>query len=208
MAPFAKYGIAIIMTILLWFLWGDDRYFQHLLAVPLMMMIFVGMYILDILKGGADAKALIALSILFPFHPVIGDLPLITPVGEYADILFPFALAVLIDAAIIVVFLPLVFLVRNLTSRDFRFPQMLLGYTVDLSQSRPGFVWLMERIEDGRHIFYTRPRSDEDLEAELLKLRDHGRSRVWVTPKIPFIVPILAGLVLATVVGNILFAMF
>ena len=174
----------------------------------MMMMVFVAMYALDIIKGGADAKALIALSIVFPFVPAVGDLPLIIPPDPTASVLFPFAFAVLIDAAILVLFLPLGFLARNLSSRDIKFPQMLLGYTIDSGTEAPGFIWLMERVEDGKHRIYTRPRADEDTSEELLKLREYGRSRVWVTPKIPFIVPIFAGLVLATVAGNLLFLLF
>ena len=114
----------------------------------------------------------------------------------------------LIDAAILVMFLPLGFLARNLASRDIKFPQMLLGYMVDSGTDAPGFIWLMEHVEDGKHRIFTRPRADEDTPKELLKLREHGRSKVWVTPKIPFIVPIFAGLVLATVAGNLLFLLF
>ncbi len=207
-APVVKYAVALISVGALGALWANDPYFQHLLAIPMMMMVFVAMYALDIIKGGADAKALIALSIVFPFVPAVGDLPLIIPPDPTASVLFPFAFAVLIDAAILVLFLPLGFLARNLSSRDIKFPQMLLGYTIDSGTEAPGFIWLMERVEDGKHRIYTRPRADEDTSEELLKLREYGRSRVWVTPKIPFIVPIFAGLVLATVAGNLLFLLF
>ncbi|MCJ7490204.1 MAG: hypothetical protein MUO87_08730 [Thermoplasmata archaeon] len=207
-APVVKYAIALISVVALGVLWADDSYFQPLLAVPIMMMVFVVLYVLDIIKGGADAKALIALSIVFPFVPAIGGLPLIVPLDPIASVLFPFAFSVLIDAAILVMFLPLGFLARNLASRDIKFPQMLLGYMVDSGTDAPGFIWLMERVEAGKHRIYTRPRADEDTSKELLKLREHGRSKVWVTPKIPFIVPIFAGLVLATVAGNLLFLLF
>jgi len=207
-APVVKYAIALISVVALGALWADDSYFQPLLAVPVMMMAFVALYVLDIIKGGADAKALIALSIVFPFVPTIGDLPLIAPLDSTASVLFPFAFAVLIDAAILVLFLPLGFLARNLASRDIKFPQMLLGYMIDSDTDAPGFIWLMEHVEDGKHRTYTRPRADESTSEELLKLRQHGRSKVWVTPKIPFIVPMFVGLILATVAGNLLFLLF
>ncbi len=207
-APVVKYAIALISVVALGALWADDSYFQPLLAVPAMMMVFVALYVLDIIKGGADAKALIALSIVFPFVPAVGGLPLIIPLNPAASVLFPFAFSVLIDAAILVMFLPLGFLARNLASRDIKFPQMVLGYMIDSDTDAPGFIWLMEHVEDGKHRTYTRPRADEDTSKELLKLREHGRLKVWVTPKIPFIVPIFAGLVLATVAGNLLFLLF
>jgi preflagellin peptidase FlaK len=206
--PALKYGIALASTVVLGALWIDDGYFQPLLAVPILMMIFVLMYIFDIVKGGADAKALMALAVLFPTVPAIGELPLVSPQDPIANTLFPFALAVLTDAAFLVVFLPVLFLLRNLAARDVKFPHMLLGYRIDTRLERPGFVWLMERMEDGKHRFSTRPKGDEDIVQELRKLREHGVPRAWVTPKIPFILPILAGLVLAAVGGNILFLLF
>ncbi len=207
-APVMKYATALVAVVALGVLWADDSYFQSLLAVPIMMMVFVALYALDIIKGGADAKALIALAVVFPFVPAIGNLPLVVPLDSTASVLFPFAFAVLIDAAILVLFLPLGFLVRNLASRDIKLPQMLLGYMIDSGTDAPGFIWLMERVEDGRHRIYTRPAGDEDASEELKKLREHGRPKVWVTPKIPFIVPIFAGLIIATIAGNLLFLLF
>ncbi|HIH00862.1 TPA: hypothetical protein HA259_02060 [Thermoplasmata archaeon] len=203
--PVVKYGVAVIATIALGFMWIDNGYFQPLLAVPVLMLVFVLMYMVDLIKGGADAKALIALAVLFPTVPSIGELPIIAPHDSIANVLFPFALGVLTDAAFLVIFLPVLFLVRNIAARDVKFPQMFLGYRIDSTVDQPGFVWLMETVEDGRHRLYTRPRSGEDIALELSRLRDHGISRVWVTPKIPFIVPILGGLILAAVAGNILF---
>lgn len=207
-APVAKYATAVVAVCLLWAEWGSESYFQYLLAVPILMMFFVVMYLFDVIKGGADAKALIALAILFPVVPEIGGLPLAMPSDATTNLLFPFALGVLIDAAILVVFLPIIFLVKNLSSRDVRLPQMFLGYRIDSNTNSPGFVWLMEGITEGRHRYYTRPRADEDISTELRQLREHGATRVWVTPKIPFIVPMFAGLILAATVGNIILMLF
>lgn len=207
-APVVKYSVAVGATVLLGIQWADSEYFQYLLAIPVLMMVFVLMYLFGIVKGGADAKALIALAVLFPVVPEIGGLPLVTPANASVNLVFPFALSVLIDAAILVVFLPIVFLAKNLASRDIRFPQMLLGYRIDSDTESPGFVWLMEAVEEGRHRFYTRPRGGEDVILELRKLKDGGISRVWVTPKIPFILPMSAGLILAAAVGNLLFLLF
>ena len=203
--PAMKYGVAVIATIALGALWIDDGYFRPFLAVPILMLVFVLMYMVDLIKGGADAKALVALAVLFPVVPSIGGLPLITPNDPIANVLFPFALGVLTDAAFLVIFLPILFLLRNLVARDVKFPQMFLGYRIDSSVEDPGFVWLMETVEDGRHRTYTRPKGGEDISSELRKLREHGVTRVWVTPKIPFIVPILGGLLFAASIGNIIF---
>ena len=208
LVPAIKYAVAIVAIVLLGYLWFNEPYFQHLLAVPVMMLFIVLMYMLDIIRGGADAKALLALSVLFPFYPAIGSLPIIEADNDAAEILFPFSFVILLTAAIIVAFFPLGFTVKNLSNREFRLPQGLLGYRMDAENIKGRHVWLMERIEGGRHKTYTRPEPDEDLEKEVGLLAGAGFKRIWVTPKIPFIIPMLAALVFSAVLGNILLVFF
>jgi preflagellin peptidase FlaK len=207
-APAVKYVIAVVSVIALGYVWLDEAYFQHLLAVPVMMLFIVLMYMLDIIRGGADAKALIALSILFPLYPAIDSLPLIQSESGTGEILFPFAFVILLTAAIIVAFFPLGFLVKNLSAGEFGFPQGLLGYKMNAADLKGRHVWLMERIEDGKHRTYARPRTGEDIEKEVRLLVEAGHKRIWVTPKVPFIIPMLVGLVFSTIVGNILLLLF
>lgn len=205
--PMLKYGVALAATTALGMVWIDEKYFQPLLAIPVVMMVIVLMYMFDLIRGGADAKALISLTVLFPAYPVVAGFPLIAA-NETLQIIFPFSLSVLVNAAILVVFLPIVFLAKNLARGDVRFPQAFAGYRMDIDRVAGKHVWLMERIENDQHIFYARPRSDEDLVQELGRLRERGLTRVWVTPKIPFIVPMLAGFVLTIIAGNVLFLLF
>jgi len=206
--PSMKYAIAIASIIALAVLWGGQEYFQHLLAIPVMMLVIVLLYMFDAIRGGADAKALMALSIMFPFYPAIGSLPLIHAESSYAEIAFPFAFVVLVNAAIIVALTPLGFLARNATKGDLQFPQALFGYRMKASEVATRHVWLMERMEQGRHVIYTRPRRDEELGKEIELLTAAGHSTVWVTPKIPFMVPMLIGLLVSIALGNLLFLLF
>ena len=204
-APWLKYGAAIVSVIVMALLWGDDPYFQRLLAVPVLMIFIVLMYMFDVIRGGADAKALMSLAVMFPFYPGIGYLPLIQTDVDLANLVFPFAFVVLVNAAIVVVFLPLAFMAKNLAAGEFAYPQGFVGYKMDIDDAKGSFVWLMERMEDGKHILYTRPRRREELTEELDLLAKAGFNRVWVTPKVPFIIPMTIGLVFSFVVGNIVF---
>jgi len=208
LVPVAKYATAVTAVAVLVYLWADDEYFLALAMVPIMMLAFVVMYMLDVIRGGADAKALIALAVLFPFYPDIASLPLLQTDAGLADVVFPFSFVVLINAAIIVVFVPLVFAFRNAASGDFRFPQAFLGYRMEVDRIAGTFVWLMERVEEGRRIVYTRPRRGENLEEEVGLLKAAGASKVWVTPKIPFLIPITLSVALSAVAGNLLLLIF
>ena len=202
--PLLLYGVAIGSTVYLAHMWIDNIYFAHLLTIPVMMIAIVVMYMLDIIRGGADAKALVAISVMFPFYPDIGSFPMIEAINAFAEVVFPFSFVVLVNAAIIVAFTPIAFAAKNLAAGEFEFPFGFLGYRLDAETAKSSKVWLMERMEDGAHRRFTRPQRDEELEEEVDKLMTAGHKRIWVTPKVPFIIPITLSLVFTTVVGNIL----
>jgi preflagellin peptidase FlaK len=58
---------------------------------------------------------------------------------------------------------------------------------------------------EGKRKFIAFPIKDEEIEKELEKFRASGISKIWVTPKIPFIVPITLGIILTVIMGNLLF---
>jgi preflagellin peptidase FlaK len=208
LTTFGKYALALGSILVLAYRYGGDEYFQHLLAIPIIMLFVVIMYMLDIVRGGADAKALISLSILFPFYPAFGSIPFIHGETSAAETLLPFSFSILVNAAIIVALTPLVFLARNLSRREFAFPLGLLGYKLDTADIANKHVWLMESIVDGKLVTHARPRRHEDQKADIELLASSGHKRVWVTPKIPFIVPMFVSLILTAVVGNVLLFIF
>lgn len=207
-APVLQYGFAVLSVVLFAFLWWDEPGFRDYLAVPLMMLLVVVLYMLDIVRGGADAKALIALSVLFPVRPVIDPLPLIFDSSAAVDTWLPFSFIVLFNASVLVVLVPIAMLVKNSISGDFKLPYALVGYMTEAKNLKGKHVWLMEHMTAQGHVMRTRPRRSENLEEEAKQLIDAGHARVWVTPKIPFILPLLASIVFTAVVGNLLVLLF
>jgi archaeal preflagellin peptidase FlaK len=203
--PLAMYvlGFAILGALIYQF--NGDLYFWKLMIVPIMFLVFILLYQFDIIKGGADAKALIALAILFPLYPLLDSLPLIHLPYDAAQFVLPFPLLILFNAALLTIAVPVFLLFYNLFKRQVRFPAMLFGYKLPLAEARHKFVWPMERIENGELKFSVFPKASEFPEAEFDQLAAAGLQEVWVTPKIPFLIPIAASLLFSVVIGNLLF---
>ncbi|MEK6851237.1 MAG: A24 family peptidase C-terminal domain-containing protein, partial [Candidatus Thermoplasmatota archaeon] len=120
---------------------------------------------------------------------------------------FPFAFIVLVNSAILFLVVPLVLLVRNAAKGDAKLPRALFGFRVPIN-AVPKYAWLLDRIEDGKPTFVLMPRRKEDREEQMRLLREHGYTKVWVTPQLPFVTAMLAGYALAVVAGNMLLALF
>lgn len=154
-------------------------------------------YRLGLLAGGADAKALLALAVLLPLPVHLGSFPL------WPSALPP-AFGALGNALVGFAAVPLGLLARNLARRELRWPHALLGLRMPVHRARRRHVWPMEHVKDGEVRTVLMPSrfvwEDEDWDALLAA----GRTEVWVTPKVPFLVPLLAGSIAVFFVGDLL----
>jgi hypothetical protein len=65
-------------------------------------------------------------------------------------------------------------------------------------------VLALEKIVGGQRKFSYMPR-DFDAEKDFEVFEKNNISEIWVTPKIPFMIPLLAGFICSFVLGDILF---
>ncbi len=202
---FGLYLIGILVVIYQTYALSRETYFYQLLIIPILIIFFYVLYQLRILHGGADAKAMIAIAILVPFYPDFFSFPLLqlSPerVASAMELFFPFAFLVLMNSVIFVVWVFLAFLIYNSTKSDFGFPEMLLGYKMDIESVEKKYVWPMERVAKGERIMVLFPKRHDN--ESLKKLKDFGVKRIWVTPKIPFILFLTVGFVISAFVGNL-----
>jgi preflagellin peptidase FlaK len=173
-----------------------------MLTVPLLIVFFFVMYQLDVIKGGADAKALIALSLLFPAYPELAGLPVLELNDPASLNILPFPVLVLFNGAILTLLVPIGMLLVNLVRRDIRFPLMLFGTRMSIEEAEKKHVWPMERAADGKVRTVLFPRSDD--EADWDALRAAGVDRPWVTPKVPFLIPLTLAVPFSLLLGNLL----
>jgi len=180
-----------------------DDIFRAWASVPVCYLVFVGMYLLSIVRGGADVKCLITLSIMFPFYPGLFGLPVIDVPGNLFSQIFVFSISALFIAAVMVIPVILYFAARNAKESGFS-RRAFSGYRTSISQAENGHVWPLEDIVDGKLTSIKMP-EEEEIADIYARLRAAGHENVWVTPMIPFIVLIAAATALLIIIGNPLF---
>ena len=74
---------------------------------------------------------------------------------------------------------------------------------MNLEKAKEKFVWPLERIVDGKRKFFYMPK-EFDAEEEFESFEKLGIKQIWVTPKIPFMIPLLAGFICSFVLGDLL----
>lgn len=191
-------GIGGILLIVQYFTVGFGNQINYLIFIPIMIGLVYVLFQLRLIFGGADAKALMAIAILVPLAPEISQLPL------WGKSLMPASWFIFSNSVLLFLFIPLSLLIFNIAKRNIQFPYALLGYKMDISKAREKFVWPLEKIVDGKRKFAYMPK-DFDIEDELDEFEKNGIDRIWVTPKIPFMIPLLAGFICAFVLGDILY---
>ncbi len=178
-------------------------------------------YLLFKLKvfGGADAKALTVIGILVPVYPFF----------EFNGIKFPllgvppiglFSLTVLGYAFLITVIVPLGLFCYNLVHFSADMPQkpvyMFFAYRIKISDlqrllEQGRYIRLAERLELSdeklNHFFVCRGiEVSQDTLCQLEEYNANGflDNLVWVTPRIPFLLFITAGFILAAIFGDLI----
>ncbi|MFZ2071380.1 MAG: A24 family peptidase C-terminal domain-containing protein [Halobacteriota archaeon] len=186
---------------------------------------FIPVYLFYRLRlfGGADAKCLIALSLLIPERPAFAS---VYPnfAANYALMLFPFAITTLLNAAIFSLCIPPGLFVYNLLtlSREelrgnpglaFFGYKLHIGSLSDAKHMRLMHLYEEEEEEEGeiKRIFsFGGVEIDTEVVEELKDYHARGKieEKVWVTPELPFILFITAGFFTALLYGNLIFHLF
>ncbi len=161
------------------------------------------------LIGGADAKAIIALSVLIPNFPL-------TPL-KGIPFLNLFVPSVFGNAVLLMLILPPMLFFYNLThlSRDEvkqDFFHSFLGYKSDISEIKNSHIKLIESYneQDGTIIKRFVPRGADVDNRTVRRMQQLAKDKkipdkVWVTPDIPFMIPLTLGFIIALVYGDLMY---
>ncbi|MFA5103459.1 MAG: A24 family peptidase C-terminal domain-containing protein [Candidatus Thermoplasmatota archaeon] len=187
-----------IILLLIQYLDGGFPNIWYLIFIPIMIALMYLFFQMRLLFGGADAKALMALAILVPLQPLMfsEQLPLWKSFMPGSWIIFA-------NATILFLLIPISLLVYNIGKRNLKFPHCLLGYVITVEEAKQKFVWPLEKIKDGKRKLMYMPKNF-DVDEELAAFEKQGIKEIWVTPKIPFMIPLLIGFVVSFLLGDLL----
>ncbi len=194
-------GIGVVLLIIQAITIGFENLY-YLLFIPIMIGLIYCFFQFRLIFGGADAKALMALSILVPIYPTILQFPILT---SGMPSIMPAPWIIFSNSVIIFLVIPLSLLLYNLIKRDVAFPHSFLGYTMSVADAKQTFVWPLERIVDGKRKFVYMPK-DFDTDKELEEFEKLDIKKIWVTPKIPFMIPLFLGFIITFLIGDLLFS--
>jgi len=190
--------IGVILLIIQYFTIGFNGNEMQLIFIPIMIGLVYVLFQLRLIFGGADAKALMAIAILVPLQPIIFDYPI------FGISLMPSAWTIFSNSIIIFLFIPISLFMFNAIKLNIKFPYCFLGYKMNIQKAKEKFVWPLEKIVDGKRKFVYMPK-EFDVDEEIKELENAGIKEIWVTPKIPFMIPLLIGFILTFILGDILF---
>lgn len=198
---------------------GYWNYFSVIALISLVFCVFLEIISCLHLWGGADTSAMIVISSAVPVSPIL-------PLWGYTVAAF-FPISVLLNAVILNLAVPAGLLVYNiLKGNKAPLRYMFIGYPVPGDEIAEHFGFVMEDIREegdlverefmkfrsligrtvsGKKRMYTQDfkRNPEEYAAELELYRKAGR--IWIGFGVPFIVPIMAGFIIAFFFGDIFF---
>lgn len=186
-----------IFLLIIQFIFNGIENILNIIFIPILIIIFYFLFQLLPFFGGADVKALMSLAILVPFEPTIALFPMWNSI-------MPFAWIILSNSIFIYLIIPISLLFYNISKKNLEFPNCFLGYKMDLNKAKDRFVWPLEKIVNGKRkiSYFSMNKEVNDIYDTF---EEKGFLKIWVTPKVPFMIPLLVGFLLSFFVGDILF---
>lgn len=180
--------------------------------------VFLVIFVIDLawrfrlLHGGADAKALMWVTLLLPTW---ATMPLIFSSATDAVILLPVSVALLIWGGLAFLFIPIIMLVLNVKNGHIRsFSDLRLAWhasVISIDEVTKRHVWLLSdtmEMPNGetRVVHHARaPRqtpSEAVLAQQIQRLEEHGLTQVWVSFKMPLLVFLFPAILPLVVLGE------
>ena len=170
-------------------------------SVPVFFcVLFHVLYSIGIVRGGADAKALMAISIAIPVYPELG-FGVFSGNGVLESLMVPSFSVLFLASVLSVAGCAVYCTVRN---HGVFVPGFYCGYMMPVADVCSSFVWPAEDIVDGKRCRCSIPEEGKNVEI-CDRFRSLGLSEIYVTPMVPFVVPIAFSLIFVLLFGSPMF---
>jgi len=164
------------------------------------ILVFFASYIVFAIGGfgGADAKLFIVLSVLFTRYPIFGRYPLmpLEPSLAISPLTGTFAIAPSIGAFPLTIF-PLAVLVNT----------FIVSLAVPISILIYNLIKLPkdQRSNKGYYMFMCLKKEKEEIDEVKMRVVEEDDNYAWVSPKIPLMVFITIGFIIALIYGDLIY---
>lgn len=166
------------------------------LVTAVMFLFMLALYCTGLLRGGGDAKAMMSLSMLLPVYPE-GCCILWEPVYPAA-----YAFNPVFSIMLLALLFSLLYGVKIICLSRKQGAKGITAYRMTVKEARSSFVWPLEDIVDGEKVRIKAGGVPKDA---LDRLEAAGVDQIWVTPMIPFVLPITIAYAIVLILGSPLF---
>lgn len=160
------------------------------LRALLPFLLFLLMYTAGVIRGGADAKALMSLALTLPSTCML-------PLGSGG----PTTLPLVFPIALLALLMSLLFCIPVLSASIRQGCPSATCYRIPIDRVRTAHVWPVEDVVDG---IIVEDAGLNDAEGRISRLRDAGATDVLVTPMVPFLVPLCAAFIVVVILPAVL----
>ncbi|MFA4936561.1 MAG: A24 family peptidase C-terminal domain-containing protein [Candidatus Methanoperedens sp.] len=163
--------------------------------------------------GGADAKSFIVLSIILPAYPKLEAFSYTFPLNK--PIIDLFAFGIFGNAVVLTIVVPVGLAVYNVMKMGIHIDNPLyifIGYKTKISELANKHIKLIQNFEVvNGEVKFRFKRGGVEIndtvisELKALSERELIKDEVWVTPGLPFMIPIALGFFVAVFYGDLIF---
>lgn len=185
---------------------GPSAVPDSVVALVVTVLFARGLFEAGVLFGGADAKAVMVAGLMVPIFAT-SVFPVPASVQPVTSVL-PFAVDLLLDAALLSLVVPIAIGILNLSRAEFRFRDGFTTFTIPVADLPKRWVWVRDPafpVDRAKEDAIETSEEDQKWRAEIAaKLESRGATRVRVGPQLPFIVFLFVGAVAAVGWGNLI----
>tara|TARA_B100000902_G_scaffold33519_2_gene40208 strand:+ start:3346 stop:4314 length:969 start_codon:yes stop_codon:yes gene_type:complete len=171
------------------------------ISIPILMILMYVWFYFGPTIGGADVKAIMAISLITPFSITFTDDSL-TAFDERG---FPYPFVIFMNSLLIYLFIPICLAILNIIKGNIERPffQIFLGTKMELNKAKESFVWPMQQVVGKRVVMVAFVKHKSDSNKDWNRLEEKGIDYPWVTFKIPYIIPLALSFVITAFFGDI-----